>query len=289
MLFFCLTSEPFSPSPFPAFSWKLLGIFCPYPSIPSEYLWHKLLAKISSANNHSLFCEVSWSLTIQLHLHFSRVWPLGREETLEMGTVIHSSIVAWRIPWTEEPSGPWDRSDEHYWATNRVTDTAATTLLQLNVSVLNAEICLILTQHLLWPTHSASCLEEKAFFSSLSHMLLYWRHIFLRDKLKIWMQLLNLCVLEAQRVTDGKMMLVTWHLRRMTMFFTRRLLFLKPSSWISFNEHTNAIYGLLMLILMLIILYFKIGAFSQQGFRLQEHNIIKLCTICISDKSKFSN
>ena len=69
MLFFCLTSESFSPSPFPAFSWKLLGIFCPYPSTPSEYLWHKLLAKISSANNHSLLCEVSWSLTIQLHLH----------------------------------------------------------------------------------------------------------------------------------------------------------------------------------------------------------------------------
>ena len=28
---------------------------------------------------------------------------LGQEETLEKGMVIHSSILAWRIPWTGEP------------------------------------------------------------------------------------------------------------------------------------------------------------------------------------------
>ena len=27
----------------------------------------------------------------------------GREDTLEKGMAIHSSIFAWRIPWTEEP------------------------------------------------------------------------------------------------------------------------------------------------------------------------------------------
>ena len=30
---------------------------------------------------------------------------LGREETLEEGMATHSSILAWRIPWTEEPGG----------------------------------------------------------------------------------------------------------------------------------------------------------------------------------------
>ena len=30
---------------------------------------------------------------------------LGREDPLEEGTATHSSIVAWRIPWTEEPRG----------------------------------------------------------------------------------------------------------------------------------------------------------------------------------------
>ena len=33
------------------------------------------------------------------------VWPLSREDPLEEGMATHSSILAWRIPWTEEPSG----------------------------------------------------------------------------------------------------------------------------------------------------------------------------------------
>ena len=31
------------------------------------------------------------------------VRSLGQEDPLEKGTATHSSIVAWRIPWTEEP------------------------------------------------------------------------------------------------------------------------------------------------------------------------------------------
>ena len=30
---------------------------------------------------------------------------LGQEDPLEQGLATHSSIPAWRIPWTEEPSG----------------------------------------------------------------------------------------------------------------------------------------------------------------------------------------
>ena len=33
------------------------------------------------------------------------VWPLGWEDPLEKGMAAHSSILAWRIPWTEEPGG----------------------------------------------------------------------------------------------------------------------------------------------------------------------------------------
>ena len=36
----------------------------------------------------------------------TRVRSLGREDPLEKGMAIHSSILAWRIPWTEEPGGP---------------------------------------------------------------------------------------------------------------------------------------------------------------------------------------
>ena len=37
------------------------------------------------------------------------VWSLGLEDPLEKGMAIHSSIIAWRIPWTEETVGhsPW--------------------------------------------------------------------------------------------------------------------------------------------------------------------------------------
>ena len=35
----------------------------------------------------------------------TQVRPLGGEDPLEMGMAIHSSILAWRISWTEEPGG----------------------------------------------------------------------------------------------------------------------------------------------------------------------------------------
>ena len=35
----------------------------------------------------------------------TRVQSLSREDPLEKGMATHSSILAWRIPWTEEPGG----------------------------------------------------------------------------------------------------------------------------------------------------------------------------------------
>ena len=36
-----------------------------------------------------------------------QVWSLGwiKEDPLEKGMATYSSILAWRIPWTEEPGG----------------------------------------------------------------------------------------------------------------------------------------------------------------------------------------
>ena len=41
-------------------------------------------------------------------LEMKKTWvrSLGQEDPLEWGMATHSSILAWRIPWTEEPSGP---------------------------------------------------------------------------------------------------------------------------------------------------------------------------------------
>ena len=35
----------------------------------------------------------------------THVRSLGREDPLEKGMATHSSILAWRIPWMEEPGG----------------------------------------------------------------------------------------------------------------------------------------------------------------------------------------
>ena len=35
----------------------------------------------------------------------TQVRSLGGEDLLEKGMATHSSILSWRIPWTEEPSG----------------------------------------------------------------------------------------------------------------------------------------------------------------------------------------
>jgi len=34
------------------------------------------------------------------------VQSVGQEDTLEKGMPTHSSILAWRMPWSEEPGGP---------------------------------------------------------------------------------------------------------------------------------------------------------------------------------------
>ena len=36
----------------------------------------------------------------------TEVQSLGLEDPLEKGMATHSSILAWRIPWTEEPGSP---------------------------------------------------------------------------------------------------------------------------------------------------------------------------------------
>ena len=50
------------------------------------------------------------SLVAQTVKHLPAVWEtwvqsLGRKGSLEKEMVTHSSILAWRIPWTEEPGG----------------------------------------------------------------------------------------------------------------------------------------------------------------------------------------
>ena len=54
----------------------------------------------------------------------TQVWSLGWEDPLEKGMAIHSSILAWKIPWTEEPGGLQYMGLQragHNWMTNTFT------------------------------------------------------------------------------------------------------------------------------------------------------------------------
>ena len=66
------------------------------------------------------------SLVAQRLKHLPAMWEtwvrsLGREDPLEKEMATHSSILAWRIPWTEEPGGLQSTGSQrvrHDWATS---------------------------------------------------------------------------------------------------------------------------------------------------------------------------
>ena len=63
----------------------------------------------------------------------TRVRSLGQEDPLEKEMATHSSILAWKVPWTEEPGGLQSMGSQiagHDWATNTCTYTLVVFLLK---------------------------------------------------------------------------------------------------------------------------------------------------------------
>ena len=57
------------------------------------------------------FPRIPLILVAQMVRNLSAMWEtwvrsLGQEDPQEKGLARHSRILAWRIPWTEEPGGP---------------------------------------------------------------------------------------------------------------------------------------------------------------------------------------
>ena len=56
----------------------------------------------------SLYYRTSWVAQMVKRLSTmqeTQVRSLGQEDSLEKEMAIHSSTIAWKIPWTEEPGG----------------------------------------------------------------------------------------------------------------------------------------------------------------------------------------
>ena len=84
----------------------------------------KLFCLVAFVSYTSWASQVVWMVKNPPAMQETEVPSLGWEDPLEKGRATHSSILAWRIPWTEEPFGlqlmgsPRVRPD---WATNIFT------------------------------------------------------------------------------------------------------------------------------------------------------------------------
>ena len=93
----------------------------------------------------SSFCSCSKaSLMVQMvmnlpAMHKTWVWSLGWEDPLEKGMVTHSSILAWRIPGTEEPGGQQSMGSQrvrYNWMTNTKEQKDSGTIRHLPIIVI---------------------------------------------------------------------------------------------------------------------------------------------------------
>ena len=70
----------------------------------------------------------------------TRVWFLGQEDPLEKEMATHSGILAWRIPWTEEPGGLQSMGLQrvgHNWVTNTFQYSVMTFCISVVLAVIS--------------------------------------------------------------------------------------------------------------------------------------------------------
>ena len=68
-------------------------------------------SSLSFQTSLTISCRPFWASQVALvvknllPMQETRIGSLDRQDPLEEGIATHSSILAWRIPWTEEPGG----------------------------------------------------------------------------------------------------------------------------------------------------------------------------------------
>ena len=71
--------------------------------MPKVSLDHLVIPKLKQVLKQKQF--PLWFSSKRIHLPMQKTWVrfLGQEYSLEKETATHSSILAWEIPWTEDP------------------------------------------------------------------------------------------------------------------------------------------------------------------------------------------
>ena len=106
-------------------------------------------------------------------LHETQVWSLGWGDPLEKGMATHSSILAWRIPWTEEPDRPrgCKESDMTEWLTLSLHILSLSLPMALYFSLMHYQIGLWWFIDIsLFPPDS-ECFESSNGYIPVSHAL----------------------------------------------------------------------------------------------------------------------
>ena len=123
----------------------------------------------------------------------TRVWSLGWEDPLEKRMTTCSSILAWRIPWTEKPGGLLSmvlQRAGHDWVTNTESKKGHWLSLQLVVASLKFPPCPAYSCfHTLLPggggTVGHGCRDE-IICRSCSESCFHWSSTYLKACLQPW-------------------------------------------------------------------------------------------------------
>ena len=107
----------------PTLAWRIPGIGEPggLPSMGSHRVGHNWCDLAAAAAHAPRAFVVAQMVKILSVMQEVWVQSLSQEDPLEKGMANHSSILAWRIPWTEKPGGLqsiWSQIVRHDWATN---------------------------------------------------------------------------------------------------------------------------------------------------------------------------
>ena len=104
------------------FLWTDLGLAVYLPGTWLSHSWSWLLRSffLGSSLLTPMYCSKKSVSGFYVYVLETLSWSLGWEDPLEKSMVTHSSILTWRIPWTEEP-GRLQSMGVHNWAANPFT------------------------------------------------------------------------------------------------------------------------------------------------------------------------